>query len=298
MGLLKRYNPNDILYLTPIQVGNEQLPEGRIRILYCDAKGNIGSAVIEDSVYELAKSYVDELEQANKNCAILGVEITPGKHVPLAVVISPEQVYALDNILEHALKRGEVPGVLKRYPKEIIQLGEGKREELKKLHEQATDYALSEEAPEVLNRLADYTEEGVEVSIPIYKAEHRYPLVILKRLPLNDQTPLNTQRLLILDNDGDLAIIRVPLATIDDAEKTFEEWKRANKSEGCIICLRHSDGFIMAQIEISKAQRKALGIITKHFEETGRGEQPISTDAQAVLTKARVKVSSIGQNAG
>ncbi len=295
MRLFSRHNSNDILYLTPIQVENEQLPEDKIRMLCCDAKGNVGSAVIENSVYELAKGYVDELERARKNYATLSMEITPGKSVPFAVVISSEQVWALDNILEHALKRGQIPDILKNYLKEVIRLGEGKREELKRQHEQAGYYASSRAKPEVLERLADYPEDGIEATIPIYKAEHRYPLVVLKRLPPNEHTRPNIQRLLIMDSDGDLAIIRVPLEMIDRAEREFGEWKRANGTDGCIIYSRHPGGFMMSHMETSILQRKALYIIARHFEETGHGEQPISTDAQAVLDRARE--SSAGHKA-
>lgn len=291
MGLFSRRNPKDVVYLTPIQIGNEHLPKGKIRILCCDAKGTIESAVIDNSVYELAKRYVEELQRIHKYCAILGTEIAPSRFVPLAVEISSEQVDALNSILEHALKRGIIPDILKRYPKEIIKLGEGKRKELRSQYEQARIYPVSVETPEVLRRVADYPADGIDVAIPIYKAEYHYPLIVLKRLPPNEQTLPNVQRLLILDGDEDLAIIRVPLEMIDEAEEKLEEWKRKNNSDGCILYSRHSDGFVIGHMEISEFQRKALDMITSHFEKTGHGERPISIDAQTVLAKAKVIVS-------
>ncbi|MFC2046897.1 hypothetical protein ACFLTK_01280 [Chloroflexota bacterium] len=287
MRLFNRHNSNDVLYLTPIQVENDQLPADKIRVLYCDTKGNIGAAVIENSVYELAKGYVEELERAHKNCVTLSMEIAPGESVPFAVEISSEQAYALDNILEHALKSGRTPDILKKYPKEIIKLGEGKREELKHQHTRAEHYAISGATPEVLNRLSGYPEDSIEVAIPIYKAAYRYPIVILKRLLPNEQTNPNMQRLLILDSDGDLAIIKVPLGIIDEAERAFEEWKKANNSDGCVIYSRYPDGFMMSHMEITGAQKKALDMIVQHFEETGHGEQPIPVDVQVILTRAR-----------
>jgi len=292
MGFFSRYSHKEVIYLTPVQVGDEQLPKDKIRILHCDAKGNIESTVIENSVYQLARSYVEELESAHKHCAILSAEISPGKSVPYAIEVSSEQVYALDSILEHALRTGKMPDILKRYPKEIIRLGEGKRKELRAQYEQARIPAVSRGTPEVLQRLADYPEGGIDVAIPIYKAEYHYPLIILKRLPQNEQTQPNEQRLLILDNDGDLAIIRVPLEIIDEAEKNLEEWKRENNSDGCILYSRHSGSLIMSHMELNEFQRIALDIITRHFEETGRGERPISRDAQAVLAKAKAVISS------
>ena len=291
MGFFSRYSPKEVIYLTPIQVGNEQLPEDKIRILHCDAKGNIESTVIENSVYELARSYVEELERTHKCCATLSTEIAPGEFVPFTVEINSEQADALEIILGHALKRGIIPDILKRYPKEIIRLGEGKRKELRAQYEQARLHAVSRRTPEVLKRLADYPEDGIDITIPIYKAEYHYPLVILKRLLPNEQTRPNEQRLLILDNDGDLAIIRVPLEIIDEAEKHLEEWKRGNNSDGCILYSRQSDGLNMSHMELNEFQRKALDIITRHFEETGHGERPISIDAQAVLAKAKAIIS-------
>ena len=292
MKLFSRHNPEDVIYLTPIQVEDEQLPKDKIRILHCDAKGNIESTIIENSVYELARSYVEELERTHKYCATLSTELAPGEFVPFTVEINSEQAEALDRILEHALKRGIIPDILKRYLKEIIRLGEGKTKELRSQYEQARPCAVSRGTSEVLKRLADYPEDGIDVAIPIYKAEYHYPLVILKRLLPNEQTRPNEQRLLILDNDGDLAIIRVPLGIIDEAEKNLEEWKRENNSDGCILYSRHSDGLIMSHMEINEFQKKALDIIMRHFEETGHGEQPISIDAQAVLAKAKAIVSS------
>lgn len=292
MGLFSRHNSKDVIYLTCIQAENEQLPKDKIRILYCDAKGNVDSAVIESSVYELAKGYIQELERADKYCAILSTEIAPGKSVPVAVEIGSEQADALDSILEHALKRGIIPDILKRYLKEIVRLGEGKRKELVSQYEQARLHTVSEATPEVLRRLAYHPEDGIDVAIPIYKAEYHYPLVVLKRLPPNEHTRPNMQRLLILDSDGDLAIIRVPLEIIDEAEKNLEEWKRKNNSEGCVLCSRYSDSLVMSHMEISEFQREALDLIASHFEETGHGERPISMDAQSVLAKAKTIVSS------
>jgi len=287
MGLFRRRSRNDLIYLTPIQLDNEHLPEDKIRILCCDAKGDVRSTVIESSVYELARSCVEELEREDENYAILSVEIAPGEYKPYAIAISREQLWALEHILEHALKRKKIPEILKTYLRKIIQISELKREELKSEHEQAEDYGFIEKTPEVLHRLAYYTEEYVEAVVPIYKAQHRYPLIFLQRLPSDEQTSQNMQRLLTLDSDGDLAIIKLPSETIDEAEIKFEKWKRENMSEGCIIHSRYQDGFVISYLRISHLQRKALDLIAQHFVETGYGQQPISTDAQGVLARAK-----------
>lgn len=287
MGLLGRHNLKDLVYLVPIQIGNEQLPENNIRMLHCDSKGNIRSAIIENSVYELARSYATQLERAHKNYATLSLEIAPGRSVPWAVEITPEQVWALEHILEHAIKRGEIPAILKKYPKEIIRIGRLKCEELNRDNERVGNFVFSGKTPEVLQRLAYYSEDAIEAAVPIYKAQYRYPLIVLKRLPPNEKTSPEMQRLLTLDSDGDLAITRLPLEAIDEAERNLEEWKRISKSEGCIIYSRHQDSFTISNLEISELQTKALDLIAQHFEETGYGQQPIPTDAQAVLARAK-----------
>jgi len=287
MGLLGRHNLKDLVYLVPIQIGNEQLPENNIRMLYCNSKGDIRSAIIENSVYELARSYTTQLERAHKNYATLSLEIAPGRSVPWAVEINPEQVWALEHILEHAIKRGEIPAILKKYPKEIIRIGRLKCEELNRDNERVGNFVFSGKTPEVLQRLAYYSEDAIEAAVPIYKAQYRYPLIVLKRLPPNEKTSPEMQRLLTLDSDGDLAITRLPLEAIDEAERNLEEWKRISKSEGCIIYSRHQDSFTISNLEISELQTKALDLIAQHFEETGYGQQPIPTDAQAVLARAK-----------
>jgi len=287
MGVFRRWSPNDFIYLTSVQMDNESLPEDKIRILCCDAKGELRLVIIENSVYELAKSYAEELERDRKNYAILSLEINPSEYVPCAVSISTEQVWALEHVMEHAVKRRKTPDILKKYLRGIVQIGEVKRGELKSQHEQAKDYLFTGKTPGVLNRLAYYTEESIEVAVPIYKARHHYPLIILQRLPANERTIPGMQGLVTLDSDGDLAIIRLSMEAIDEALKNFEKWKRANKSEGCILYSRYQDGFTISYLEISELQRKALDLIAQHFAETGYGQQPISADAQAVLAKAK-----------
>ncbi len=288
-----RFKHNDVIYLVPIKMGDEQLAEAQVRMLCCDKNGDLVTTVIEGSVYELAKSHAQELEDARKDYAILGLETTPGQLLPWAVTINSEQVWALEHILEHALKRGLIPDILKKYIKQIIKLGETKHKELRMQREQADNKYPSETTPAVLQRLAYVVEDTIEVSVPIYKAKHRYPLVALKRLLPDEDTKPETQRILILDSDGDLAIIRVPLEMIDRAERGFEEWRASRKSEGCIIYSQHPDGLVMTYLETSWFQRKALDLIAQRFEETGRGERPISKDAQEVLNRARARISSI-----
>jgi ribosomal protein S21 len=282
----------EVIFLSPVKVESELLPKNKVRILYSDAKGNINSIVMEDSVYKMARNNIKELERKHKYCAILGMEVIPGNYVPFAVEITAEQAGALDGIFENAVKRGIVPDILKRYPKEIIKLGKNELKEFKKQYEQSRIKATSKETPELLQRLADYPEEGIDVAVPIYKARYHYPLIILKQLPPNDQAQPNMRKLLILDSDGDLAIIQVPVEIIDEAVRKFKKRKRESKSDGCLLYSRELDNLVMSYMEINSVQRKALNMITQYFEETGHGKRPVSMDVQTVLTKAKWLTSS------
>ena len=292
MAFLIRNRMKEVIFLTPVKAEGERLPQGKIRILYCDAKGNVNSTVTEDSVYQLAKNYIQKLEGDHKYGVILGAEVILGNYVPFAVEISAEQARALERIFEHAITRGVVPYILKKYPKDIIKLGKDQLQEIRKQYEQSRPKDAAKGMPEVLKRLADYPEEGVDVAVPIYKAQYHYPLVILKRLASGEPATKDIQRVLILDNEGDLGIIRVPRDILDKAERKLRDWKKKTGKAGYLLYSRDAENLIMSYMEISEFQSKALNTIKRHFAETGRGERPISTAVQGILTKAKGIISS------
>jgi len=284
--------PKEVIFLSPVKAESELLPKNKVRILHCDAKGNINSTVMEHGVYRMSRNSVRELERKNKYCAILGMEIVPGNYVPFAVEITAEQAGALDGIFENAIKRRILPDFLKKYPKKIIKSGKKELKEFRRQYEQSRTKTALEKMPELLKRLADYPEEGIDVAVPIYKAKYHYPLIILKQLQPNDQIQPDMHRLLILDSDGDLAIIQVPIEIVGEAVRKFRKWKSKSKSEGCLIYFREDDNLTVSYMEINSVQRRALNTITKYFEETGYGKRPVSLDVQTLLTKAKWLISS------
>ncbi|MEE8419663.1 MAG: hypothetical protein V3S02_06080, partial [Dehalococcoidales bacterium] len=138
----------------------------------------------------------------------------------------------------------------------------------------------------VLDRLPYYSERDMEFSMPIYKAEHSYPLVVLKGLPPDGKNSNDVQRLLVLDSDGDLAIIKMPFKLIVQAEKRLEEWAQKNDIPACTVVARNSKGFNINFLMISQLQRRALDTMARQFEETGSGAQNVSATARKVLVKA------------
>lgn len=291
MRLLRRNKPNDVIFLMPVRVAGEKLPKGKIRMLYCDAKGKVYASLIDRAAYRLAKDDVQKMEINNRCYATIGLEIGPGNFVPTVVEISAEEAWALSHALDHALKDGVMPHVLRKYLKSIIKLGETGHKVVSVKNKKQDGRVSREATPRVLDRLPYYLEGDIEFSMPIYKAEHRYPLIVIKRLPSSDQATNDRQRLLILDSDGDLATIKVPFQLLDQAEKRLEEWAKKNDRNACLVIYRESDGYSVNYIVISQMQRKALDIMARHFEETCYGKQPISIAAKTVLTRARDMLS-------
>ena len=292
MGIFRRNQPNDVLFLMPVRLADEKLPKGKIRILYCDAAGKVYAPIINRSVYELAQGSVERMERNRKSFATLGLEISPGKFVPTAVEISTNEVWVLEHILEHALKKGRLPDILKKYLKPIIKQGEANREAVLSEHKKRSGRVHAEAVPRVLNRLPYYSEHDIEISIPIYKAEYSYPLIVLKSLPSDEQAPHNVQKLLILDSDGDIAIIKVPFRLMGKMDKGLKEHNKKNNKNVCAIISQYSEGFVINYMVISQLQRKALDTITRYFEETGYGKRPISAVARTVLARAKDRLSS------
>ncbi|MFC1902153.1 hypothetical protein ACFLX3_04425 [Chloroflexota bacterium] len=291
MSIFSRNRPNDVLLLMPVRLGSEKLPRGKIRMLYCDARGKAYAPIMSRSVYELARDSAEQMERRRRPFATLGLEKTPGNFIPAPVEIDTKEVWALEHILEHALKNGRLPDILKKYLKPIIKLGEARREAVLAEHGQRRRRATSAATPRVLDRLPYYPERDIEFSVPIYKAEYSYPLIVLKQLPSDKNTPRQAQ-LLILDSAGDMASTRVPPKLLDKLEKGLTGHRRKSDKNACALILKRSDRLDIDYMVISQAQRKALDTLTKYFEATGSGRQPVSAAARTVLAKARDRVTS------
>ncbi len=281
-----RHKPNDVLFLMPVRRAGERLDKSKVRMLYCDAAGKVYAPVINRSVYELAQENARRMEREHRLYATLGLEVSPGNYTPSTVEIGDNDLWALERILEHALKSGRLPDILKWYVKPIIKLGalSGQPKTQPRIRPELT--------PRVLNRLPYYSEKDIELSMPIYKAEHSYPLIALKHLPPDEHTSSNSRRLLILDNDGDLAIIKVPVKLMTKLGRGLKEHTDNNDKNFCAVFSQSPDGFAISYMEISQPQKKAMDILTRYFEETGYVKRPIPAGARKVLARAREQASS------
>jgi len=291
MGIFQRNRPNHVLFLMPVRLVNEKLPKGKTRMLYCDTSGKVYASVINESVYELARDTAEKMERSQKSFAIVGLETSPVNYMPVPVEINATEAWALELILDHALKNGRLPYILKKCIKPIIIRGEASCEAVLSENEMRPRQAQTETTPQVLNRLPYYSEQDIEFSVPIYKAAYSYPLIVLKQFSPDEPALHTSQRLLILDSDGDLAVVTVPYQLMDTAEKEIKEHDKKKTMNVCMIISKHPEGLAMDYMAISQAQRKALDTITRYFEEDRYGKQPISAAARTVLARARDMMS-------
>ena len=288
MQVFHHNRPNHSILLMPARLGNERLPKNKVRVLSCDADGRLFTQLLGRSVYDRVRRETRQMEMSQRNFATVYLNTDLNRFMPLFVETGVKEAWALDRILEHALKRGVVPDVLKVYPKEIIKLGEMRYKGLSMGETKRTINEPSGSSSRVLNRLPYYEKQDIEVSIPIYKADYSYPLIVLKRLPKGKNTAPGRQNTLILDSAGDIGIIDLPLEQFNKAERRLKNLNRKGK-DGCLICLRKTGAISIDILEISEPQRQAIGTLTQLFEETRQGQQPLSGAIRNILFKAKEK---------
>ena len=286
---LKRNGLNRLIFLLPIRIGDEILPEDKVRMLCCTAKADLATTLIARSTFEIIKSFIRELERGNKKYAILGIEVYPKDYVPVPVYIDSEHLMALENIAEHALNRKVMPWVLKKYVKHIIALGDIKSKDI------IENYILSEHidsnlsSHELLSGIESPHDKNLaDTPIPIYKAQHHLPAVILKKLEATEHNENELQRVLILDSDGDLAISKVPIHSLESEEKEFDTIRSKGNFFGCITYAREKERYIFNHVILNGLQQKSLETILQQYEKTGSGERPIPLYAQEVLSRAKI----------
>jgi hypothetical protein len=280
MVLFKKKQLKSILFLQPVHITGEKRPRGRVRMLCCDVSGKVFAAYISHSAYEKARGDAAAMKERHKPFATIGLENGSGRYTPVAIEISPEEAWALEHILEHALKSGVLPDILKKYLKPMIARGESGLD------------VPTEKTPKVLDRLPYYPPGEIEISVPIYKAAYSYPLIVLKRLPPDEHTSRTDHKLLILDSDGDLAAIRVPAKLVRRTEKEITENSTRNHRYTCLLISLRPDGLTVTYMPISPQQKKALGTLARYFEANGGTRQPMSVAVRTVLTRARDIISA------
>lgn len=291
MRLFRHNRPSHSLLLMPVRLGNERWPNNKVRLLSCDAEGHLFTQLVGRSTYQRIIRETQQMEVSKNNYATLYIDTGGSKFEPLLVEIGSKEAWALERVLENALIRVVIPAILTRYLKEIIKLGESKRQGLLIVKTREAHQTVSAASSRILDRLPYYRKQDVEISIPIYKVEYAFPLIILQRLPKAKDTSPGQQRLLVLDSDGDLGVTTLSLEQISKAKGKLNDLQRKGKA-GYLICLRKPEGVAVDSIEVTELQRQALETVTRYFEETGQGKQPFPEAIRKVLQRARETVLS------
>jgi len=291
MPLFRHNQPNHSILLMPVRLKSERWPKNKVRILSCDTEGNLFTQLIGRYVYQRIKAEAQRRELSSNHYATIYWETGIGQHIPLFVEIGDKESWVLERLLEHAFKSGIVPDVLVRPVQEIIRLGETKYQEAVTEKTKRARKPTSRPSSKVLGRLPYYRNKDIEVSIPIYKTEYTFPLILLGRLPQESNMTPGQQRLLVLDSDGDLAETALPSEQIDKAERKLSDLRKKGK-EGSLVCLWEPDGISVDVMEMSELQVQALEAVTHYFKETGGGKLPLSTAVKEVLYDVRDRASN------
>ena len=285
MVMSQRKQPGDVLFLQTVRYEHEKMPRNKIRMLYLDTKGNVYASLMSKSVYESAVRGLQNGSQCPY--ATIGIKSSSGKFVPVIVEIREEEAWALERILEHTLSIGKVPDVLKKYIAPIIAYGSAIREKVISTSRKRGNKNLFPETPEELERLPYYREEDMGISMPLYKARYVPPLVVLKRLNSKDGTPAGNQRLLILDREGDMAVINVPTMLVRKMELELIQEENQGRKATRAILEPEGNSFTVNYLPVTREQQRSLEVLTRNYEQTGNARQHVTVAVKTVLSKAR-----------
>jgi hypothetical protein len=287
--IFKRNKANHSLLLMPVRLGKEKLPRNKVRILSCDTDGNLFTQLLGRSAYHRIKEEVGRTDMSSVPYATVYWDSGENSFTPLQVEIGEKELWALDRIMEHALRSAVIPDVLKKYPGEIIKLGELKYRELLLEKEGGIGKGVTLTTSKVLQRLPYYRKEDIEVSVPIYKSEYAFPLIILKVLTRKGSTPPDQRPALVLDNDGDIVATNFFSRQITAAKRKLTALEKKGAA-GYLVCVQKSDGVSIEVMETTELQKEALENVTRRFEEKGDKKQPVSAPVRKVMDKARERV--------
>ena len=128
--MLRNHKPNHSLLLMPVKLDEERWPKNKVRVLSCDAEGNLFTQFLGKTTYDRIRRGAEQMDCSHTKYATLYWEEGKNSYMPLYVEVDKNQVWALERITEHALRNAMIPDVLKKYPAEIIKLGEVRYKEL------------------------------------------------------------------------------------------------------------------------------------------------------------------------
>ena len=287
------------IYICGVEPEDELLTEDQTMFIFCDAKANITTDIIDKSVEEDARHCVEQLNQQGKIAAVLYVEIIPGQSATFAVEIDGKLVRALAQIHSLALETGIIHDDLKKYPAQIIKLGDSKLEELKKEYEQSSSLISGALGPEekvtvdeLVNEIENTAEAAISSDIPIVSESEEK--VTVDEL-VNE-----------IENTAEVAMSSdIPRTPEPDVEVTVDEIASRMETVAGIdtstakdhrrLALNHRlrDEWDDAIVEYTKAIELDDNFILAHFE---RGELFQRQDKKADAIQDFEKSISLSQN--
>ncbi|MFC2040494.1 hypothetical protein ACFLTW_04915, partial [Chloroflexota bacterium] len=237
------------------------------------------AGIMRRAVYDAARANAGQMVAGNLNFATVGIASGTNEYMSIAVEIDDQHIWALDRVLEHALRSGVIPEILRRQVKEIIGMGASAHMELAATRLNGSRPKVA--TPDVLTRLPYYNADDIEYNIPVYKAEYQYPLVILKKMPQGG--PKNPSRFLILDSSEDLGVVRLAEKQAGEAEAFLNE--AAGGVKMAVLITNKNGKITVSTIAVTGQQKNKLSAIIQHFEQSGYGVKRLSGAAKKVIRR-------------
>jgi hypothetical protein len=279
-------SPHDVLFLQTVSRNGEKSRRGKARMLYCDAEGKVFTSRASKSVHELAKEIAGRTARNHRPFATIGLETIPGRLLPVVVEISEKESRVLERISEHAAGRGKLPEPLKQFLHRILTPAGAVFESVVPARRKHHHPGQLEITPRILEKYPGYHEHEISITMPIYKAAYRYPLVVLKKLAINDVTVPETISLLALDGEGDLVVVQIPEKLSVRLENGSNNADRNGRNVP-VLLRRQYTGLVIRLMPITQHQKESLDTVTRYYTNTSSSKHPISLTAESVIEQAR-----------
>ncbi|OGO32473.1 MAG: hypothetical protein A2Z29_06625 [Chloroflexi bacterium RBG_16_56_11] len=253
-------------------------------MLYCDVLGDVHTSRPDRSVTRLAREIASRKARLQQPFVTVGLETTPGRYIPVIVAVGTGEARRLERIAELALRSGKLPAALKRHIRPFTRLAAASYETAVP----AGGRKKCLEPPEIMTVLMEkppFPERDIEITMPVYKADYRYPLIALKILPPDTQTLPGMARLLTLDGEGDLAVIGLT-DRLARGVKSNIEGSNGDRPLVSVLTAEKATGNSLEHMQVTRHQQESLVSLVKHYEKTGHSRQPLSLAAQSVVTGA------------
>ena len=289
-------NPKDRVYLTPVDQPEEPLTEDFTQILFCDSDGTLTTSPIETSLVELLEHSIKTLYRSGLKAVVaVCLEVAEGQSVSFCLKASKKEVATLGQIISSLpSETGIVPDKLKKNPSQIIKRakklarsfqGRDFHPYLPEVDASGCVSFLIPNPPEwLIGSEVSYStadDIGLAPKIPVF------PALVLEKLPPNQETRAEMQRVLVLTVSGLPAIIRVPIESIAEGERALDNFRKTGGASGVVVVTDTEIGVLAGFVETRKSQKKALAMLKQQFEEKEHWDTPISRDAQVLILKAR-----------